>query len=488
MDTDHVNYLIYRYLQESGFAHSSFTFGQESGVTRSSVAGTKIPPGALLVQLQRALNYVHAEVCLSEEGTPVDYEDLGGVDALSLIDSVQPDVCEQRRQQIWAKRRMETDSKPSGAGAAKDSGAMEVEVASDAQNVRILKGHESEVFACAWNPTCDMIASGSGDSTARIWDLDSRDDDAPLVLRHLAPEGATESGEDTKDVTTLDWNRTGDLLATGSYDGAGRIWSKAGELKNRLMGHEKPIFSLKWNARGDYIVTCSLDTTAIVWNADRGTIKQRFEFHSAPCLDVDWRDDTSFASCSTDKDICVCKVGSQIPVRTYKGGEEHEGHIDEVNAIKWDSSGNYLASCSDDKTVKIWGSEQDKPLHTLSQGGKIYSLQWSEKAPGSKLPLMLASASFDCKTKVWDAILGKCLYTLTGHTSPVYSVAFSPNSQYLASGAFDHLLLVWSVETGELVQSYNGGGGIFEVCWNSEGSRIAACYTDNTVSVIDFSP
>ena len=92
-----MNYLIYRYLQESGFSHSSFTFGQESGVTRSSVAGTKIPPGALIVQLQRALNYVQAEVCLSEDGSPVDYEDLGGVDALSLIDSVQPDVCEQVR-------------------------------------------------------------------------------------------------------------------------------------------------------------------------------------------------------------------------------------------------------------------------------------------------------------------------------------------------------------------------------------------------------
>jgi len=36
------------------------------------------------------------------------------------------------------------------------------------------------------------------------------------------------------------------------------------------------------------------------------------------------------------------------------------------------------------------------------------------------------------------------------------------------------------------VKSYRGGGGIFEVAWNKEGDRLAACITNNTVTVLDF--
>lgn len=70
---------------------------------------------------------------------------------------------------------------------------------------------------------------------------------------------------------------------------------------------------------------------------------------AAPTLDVDWRNNTSFASCSTDKLIHVCKLGEHGAVKTFTG------HTDEVNAIRWDPSGRWLASCSDDRTAKVGG-------------------------------------------------------------------------------------------------------------------------------------
>lgn len=56
-----------------------------------------------------------------------------------------------------------------------------------ASRATTLRGHESEVFICAWNPTSDLLASGSGDSTARIWNM--HDPNNHLILRHCIQRG-----------------------------------------------------------------------------------------------------------------------------------------------------------------------------------------------------------------------------------------------------------------------------------------------------------
>lgn len=42
-------------------------------------------------------------------------------------------------------------------------------------------------------------------------------------------------------------------------------------------------------------------------------------FSAAPALDVDWQNNTTFASCSTDMCIHVCRLGCDRPVKTFQG-------------------------------------------------------------------------------------------------------------------------------------------------------------------------
>ena len=50
----------------------------------------------------------------------------------------------------------------------------------------------------------------------------------------------------------------------------------------------------------------------------------------------------------------------------------------QVNAIKWDPQGKFLASCSDDMTLKVWCMDKDTCVHDLQAHSKeIYTIKWS---------------------------------------------------------------------------------------------------------------
>lgn len=70
-------------------------------------------------------------------------------------------------------------------------------------------------------------------------------------------------------------------------------------------------------------MTGGVDKTAVVWDVGTGGVKQQFSFHKEPTLDVDWQNNSCFASCSTDKLIHVCKLGSDKPIRTFQGHKVH---------------------------------------------------------------------------------------------------------------------------------------------------------------------
>lgn len=69
MTSDHVNYLVYRYLLESGFAHSTFAFQAESALAASDLGDvSEVRPGSLVAVLRKGLQYLEVETHIDASG------------------------------------------------------------------------------------------------------------------------------------------------------------------------------------------------------------------------------------------------------------------------------------------------------------------------------------------------------------------------------------------------------------------------------------
>eukprot|EP01129_Flabellula_baltica_P009476 TRINITY_DN3877_c0_g1_i2.p1 TRINITY_DN3877_c0_g1~~TRINITY_DN3877_c0_g1_i2.p1 ORF type:complete len:389 (-),score=74.55 TRINITY_DN3877_c0_g1_i2:268-1434(-) len=379
--SDEVNYLIYRYLKESGFEHTCFTFAYESRVLQSTdfINPHDVKPGSLINVIQKGLQYMEVEAHVKEDGLVIECD--------QPISLVKPHKCTPIDS-------MELDMYSGGTHIPESL-------------VTTLEGHTSEVFNCAWNPKYSLLASGSGDGTARLWKimdgLCGRGASEEASRTAISLNHSTDGDNSNCHITTLDWSNEGTMLATGSYDGVARIWDWRGDLILSLKKHKGSIFSLKWSPDNQYLLSGSFDRSAIVWDVKTGHVVQQFEAHRKAALDVDWKDNNTFATCSSDTNIFVWEIGQTESTKMFRG------HTNEVNAIRWDPQGRLLASCSDDTTAKIWSMESDSPLYDLTDHTKeIYTVKWSPTGPGSANPNRnLVLARF---LKILLSLTSKCLF------------------------------------------------------------------------------
>ena len=101
-------------------------------------------------------------------------------------------------------------------------------------------------------------------------------------------------------------------------------------------------------------------------------------------------------------------------------------------------------------------SAQDYTKWDLPEGatrrigkGGIYEIKYS---PDGNLLAVASSIGI----WLYDAETGKELDLLTGHTSYVSSVCFSPDGRTIASASYDHTVRLWNVNAGQHLKTLTG--------------------------------
>jgi WD40 repeat protein len=128
--------------------------------------------------------------------------------------------------------------------------------------------------------------------------------------------------------------------------------------------------------------------------------------------------------------------------------EGHSGLFAAITSLALSSK--WLASGSEDKTIRLWDLATGLTTYILSRHqGFVEAVAFQPNSAN-----ILASGSRDKTIKIWD--LNQILFNLNGHTQAVNTVAFSPDGLQLASGSSDRTVKLWEVATGQLLATLVG--------------------------------
>lgn len=121
------------------------------------------------------------------------------------------------------------------------------------------------------------------------------------------------------------------------------------------------------------------------------------------------------------------------------------------------------------------------PTEIITLTGHSYHIFSVAFSPDGK---WLATGSGDKTVRVWDTETWQPVTTLTGHSNDIFSVAFSPNGKWLCTGSWDRTVKVWDVGMWQEVAILIGHtDGVFSVAFSPDGNQLATGSRDKTVRV-----
>jgi WD40 repeat protein len=125
-----------------------------------------------------------------------------------------------------------------------------------------------------------------------------------------------------------------------------------------IEGHENSVFTVVYDLKRSLLLTGSRDANLKIWSIEDGyELQESIVAHMYAINNIVLSPDGKyFASCSMDKSIKLWDAESRKLIKVIDKAR-HAGHATSVNKLVWSRNVNQLISGSDDRTVSVWQLE-----------------------------------------------------------------------------------------------------------------------------------
>ena len=335
----------------------------------------------------------------------------------------------------------------------------------DRASHRQLKGHSDRVNCVKFSPDGFRLASASFDKTLCLWNPGTGQKFATL-LGH------------TGHVIRVAFFPDGEVLASGSSDKTIRMWHSNTEQVNREPLTNDSGHSIHISPDGKIIAGTAKDGIVLL-KCKTGDKIAFLEQETTRCIQF-----------SPDGRLMVAVCGNATRLWTLQPDPQHAswvdlwGHRGDVNWATFSPDGLYIASASDDATIRIWsvGSGQSAVKTLPVHEHPVKSVAVSHDGG------IIVSTSDDEPMRVWNTCTGAAIIpSFSGHKSLVFSVSISSDGHLIASASMDYTIQLWDTQSGAAIGEpmCNHSDWVRAVTFSNNDRWLASASDDRTVRVWD---
>jgi WD40 repeat protein len=383
----------------------------------------------------------------------------------------------------------------------------------------IFRGHRNWVRAMTASPDGRTLASGSFGCPIQLWDVTTGEclqtfanSDQPVNSVAFSPDGnllvcgcddfLVRGSEDctiklwdvatgecleifsdyTTAVFSAIFSPDGRSIASGGADGNIKLWHvRDGSCFKAIPTHQGRVFSVAFSPDGRTIASGGEDATVKLYDLGTGECLRTYLGHSNELKSVIFsQDGETLISSGKDRNIKLWDVGTGRCLKTLVG------HEDWIWSIAYNATHQILVSGSEDRTVRLWSLNTGKCLRVFQgYANTIYAMAFIP--PHADSQPMLATGYFGGGLRLWNIEDGRST-SLSGHTSSIRTLAFSPDGRFLASGGSgdDPIIKLWRVRDGQCCHILTGHtDGMWDVKFSPDGRILASSSSDQTARLWD---